>query len=275
MIMTRIILTLGIIGLVFSSAHIARAVEWELPLNPVCCSAGYTVYGDEQPVEKDGTCVVEVDSILLTEGGANIQYTPKDSRYDWSFGLYRLFSFVVPKEFEESVNYIGLQIQKARYHVFLNEEFRKALERVMAVKNEAEWKALFPSSARCDENNLNTNCMAERLMCSYEKYQGVMFEMLRDTDVSHLTRGNLQLGQVLPVDMSFKQSVLEEASVVSKAFDTSIALYHEVLKSYRLHLQYKDLVSSLVKVRNWTGYVKNLFGCFPGKLVGTASTKCQ
>ena len=279
--MDRKVVSIGaVVGMVWSLVlPTAQAAQWQLPLNPVCCSARHEVYGSEQPEWTDGVggaCVVDMDLALLDTGGANITDTSTTVHYDWpGGGLFRLFNFTVPKELRESINFIGLQLQKAQYHVYLNEVFRIALARVTGVKSEQEWQKLFAPKPVCNSQNFTTNCVAERLMCSYEKYQGVMFEMLRDKDLSHLTRTRTDLAIILADDMSFKKSVLEEANIVNKAFDTAIAVYQEVLESYRLHLQYKDIVSSLVKARSWTGYLRGLFACLPNKLLGKGTTKCE
>jgi hypothetical protein len=263
-----------------------KAETWEIPVSGLCCTKQYDVYGKEKPVKEGDSCFVRVEAYTEDRDEEYNEwregFSKDDSRlleedaFDLPFGLWTLVFDKIPTVWAGTKSYLAFWMDRGVYHAFLAEEYQKVVSKVMSIKDADEYEAINASNPSCVASDVNTNCVAERLLCSYEKYQGVLYEVYNDQDVSSLAgQAHLQRQDIFGQFEALKREVVEDSYYARKALETSLAVYHQLVKTYRVHLVYKDFIVALVASRNWTTYMANLFTCWPNKLVGTATTRCN
>ncbi|MDF2379669.1 MAG: hypothetical protein P1V18_05660 [Candidatus Gracilibacteria bacterium] len=162
-----------------------------------------------------------------------------------------------------------------QYHTFLDEEFASALSTMMFYESSEKLnKLLLSYEGECRGANPKPECVAQRLLCSHEKYGQVLFyEASQNVVNDQEAAGDIQ--KLLQTVQKRDQALLEEAHHAERAIETALAVYDQFFQSYRLHLRLKEMVQNLVKIKDWTGYLRTLVGCFPNKFVGVATTKCN
>lgn len=162
-----------------------------------------------------------------------------------------------------------------QYHAFMDEEFAEAISMVTEYETSDELnEKLNVYDGFCRGKNPKPECVAQRLLCSHEKYGQVLyFEAGQNVVNSREAAGDIQ--RLLQVVQERDQALLEEAHHAERALETSVAVYDQFFQTYRLHLRLKEMVQSLLKVKIWTGHLRTLMGCFPNKFVGVATTKCN
>jgi hypothetical protein len=294
--------------LFFITSPFAFADIWTIPVNGVCCTNNHELYIGKRANMSEGYCSVDVDlgDLEIYEG---IDIKDASSR-SYSFqGKASAYNFSVPRVQQGSAIYVGWRTHRSRYHAYLNDAYATALQTIMSAQTDDKYKERLAADKSCsgftaslDPSkssgvNYTPSCMAERLLCSFELYQGVLDTSSLSDDVSHYFTPAFDLvpeGQVDPeggnatsfdklTDIASvysevakeKRALLEEALYTRMAFEQTLDLYHQFLKGFRLHLQYKGIIQAFVKSRTWTDYFSQMLGCLPGKLVGTATTECN
>lgn len=272
------------VSLIVNTVSFAFAVPVEIPVNSLCCTQTYEVYGDEQPrmINRDECSIlVEMDEQEFDEEPtAPSPLTPLDS---FSTGLESALS-PIQALFEQLEVKKGL-VDLARnifkghtelYHEFMDEEiFGKMISQVSEFEtSEALEEYLKDAEGECDADNPQPYCVIERAMCSYEKYAGVLFYQT-GKNVSGAALQSSDLQTVLVTLQERDASLYREVVHSQQALDTAIGVYSQFYQTYRLHLRFKEVIDSLVKVRNLTAVMNTLVGCIPNKFVGVATTKCD
>jgi hypothetical protein len=111
-------------------------------------------------------------------------------------------------------------------------------------------------------------------MCSYEKYTKVLFHQTGQ-NISAQTSNTSDIQSLIGLIQERDLALYQEVVHSQQAIDTAIAVYSQFYQTYTLHLRFKDVIESLVKVRNMTSFMRTLVGCIPNKFVGVATTKCN
>lgn len=264
------------------SSHVVLAAPVDIELNNVCCQREYKVYGDEQPEMKSGQCVVtvEVDTLSTQEVSASGETGLSDGFSSAGQSLVSplatLFSKIRLKKNLLDLARVVFEGHTEKYHAFLDQEvFGKMIAKVSELESsEAFQKFLQDQGGECSSENPQPECLAERALCSYEKYTGVLFHESGQTLVDNALQTQ-DLQTILSVLQQRDQSLVEEAQQSEQALDTALAVYSQFFQTYRLHLRFKEVIAALVKVRNTTAFMNTLVGCIPNKFVGIATTKCN
>ena len=280
--------------IVLSLVPQAWAAPVTLDVHPDCCGRQYTVYGDDQPEGNvtfdpasghyQGDCTVTVDlnpvdaspeepsSGLLgsVSGFADSVSAPFQALVEASGVKKALLELASPVYFAHT----------RVYHAFLDEEiFEPMIELVADFEDSEQWASYLEGLGdECTADNPKPECVAERALCSYEKYVGVLFYQAGQTLLESspgIDVSNAEIGQLLGVLQQRDQALMEEARHVHEAMETAMLVYQQYYETYRLHLGFRKVIESLVQVRNMTSYMRELVGCVPGKFVGAATTKCN
>jgi len=263
------------------------AAPVEIPVNAVCCEKSYEVYGDGQPrlVGQDCSVQVDLDPAFDQEELAEGPLEPSplgllDGLSTAAESVLSPFEALFEQlEIKRSLLSLARNIFKGHtelYHEFLDEEvFGKAVSQVSEWETSEELEAfLKDSEGECDGDNPQPYCVIERAMCSYEKYTGVLFQQTGQS-ITNQAFNSADLQTVLTTLQERDAALYREAIHSQQALDTAIAVYSQFYQTYRLHLRFKEVIDSLVKVRNLTAVMRTLVGCIPNKFVGVATTKCN
>lgn len=226
----------------------AFAAQVDIEVDCLCLDSSYEVYGDEQPsnavktTDSDGnaTCRMRVRSDSITD------HTEK-------------------------------------YHAFMDEKiFAPMIAKISKIQTSEDMLKLLgqleEKKGTCDSENPLPNCVAERALCSYEKYSRVLFQQSGQPALNNvdITSPNDQDVQTIMTSIQNRdQALFQEAVNSEQALDTAMAVYSQFFETYRLHLRFKEVIAALVKVRNVTSFLRQLVGCIPNKFVGVATTKCN
>lgn len=278
--------------MMFFSVSSAEAAPVTIPVHPDCCGRYYSVYGEDQPVGSvtwdsdsghfQGDCAVTVDL-------APVDATPEDPG---SQGSLSGFAESISAPFQGLLEASG--VKKALmelaspvyfdhtrlYHAFLDEEvFEPMIELVSDFESSEEIDGYVSGLPEgCSADNPKPECLSERVLCSYEKYVGVLFHVSGQTLLNSSPGADVsdaEIGQLIGTLQQRDRALMEEARHVHEALDTALLVYQQFYETYRLHLGFKKVIESLVHVRNMTSYMRELVGCVPGKFVGAATTKCN
>lgn len=275
-------------GLVMvDSVSLVLAAPVEIPVDAVCCKNSYQVYGDEQPRPVGQDCSVQVDldpafdkEDLQGEPFESSPLSPLDSLSTAASSAISPFQALFEQlEVKRGLVSLARNIFKGHtelYHEFLDEEiFGNAVSQVSEWETSEELETfLKDSDGECDGDNPQPYCVIERAMCSYEKYTGVLFHQTGQS-ITNEAFNSADLQTVLTTLQERDAALYREAIHSQEALDTAIAVYSQFYQTYRLHLRFKEVIDSLVKVRNLTAVMRTLVGCIPNKFVGVATTKCD
>lgn len=273
---------LGVILALSLSSQAVLAAPVDIQLNNLCCEREYAVYGDEQPEMRSGQCVVtvEMDDQELQE-----PQEPNEVGLSDGFSsavesllspLSTLFSKLRVKKNLLDLARLVFEGHTEKYHAYLDKElFGKMISKVSEFETSETFQAfLEEEGGECSAANPQPECLAERALCSYEKYTGVLFHEAGQTLLDTASQSQ-DLQTILSILQQRDQSLVEEAQHSEQALDTALAVYSQFFQTYRLHLRFKEVIASLVKVRNTTSFMNTLVGCIPNKFVGIATTKCN
>lgn len=264
------------------SSQAVLAAPIDIQLNNVCCEREYTVYGDEQPEMRSGECVVtvEMEEQELQEPQASDEVGLADGFSSAGESLLSplstLFSKLRVKKNLLDLARLVFEGHTEQYHAYLDKElFGKMISKVSEFETSETFQVfLDEEGGECSAVNPQPECLAERALCSYEKYTGVLFHEAGQTLLDTAAQSQ-DLQTILSILQQRDQSLVEEAQHSEQALDTALAVYSQFFQTYRLHLRFKEVIASLVKVRNTTSFMNTLVGCIPNKFVGIATTKCN
>ena len=265
-----------------STVHSVLAAPIDIQLNNACCEREYAVYGDEQPEMKSGECVVtvEVDEPAVDQAQETDEIGLADGFSSAGESLLSplstLFSKLRVKKNLLVLARLVFEAHTEQYHAFLDKEvFGKMIAKVSELETSEDLQAfLDEQEGECSSENPQPECLAERALCSYEKYTGVLFHEAGQTLLDTAAQSQ-DLQTILSILQQRDQSLVEEAQHSEQALDTALAVYSQFFQTYRLHLRFKEVIAALVKVRNTTAFMNTLVGCIPNKFVGVATTKCN
>lgn len=285
----------------FSPLEVSHAQQSSvlIPLDPVCCTKRYQVYGDEQPSFdfNNENCAVAVSieqqniqtSVGKEEGlGAAVSGEAiEDLNTGYLSGLETagkslgsLFQVMAPQlsEVKRSLKVLAgslFDTHTSQYHEFMDRLFAESIRSVTQYESSKQLNdELAKYEGECRGNNPKPECVAERALCSQEKYGQVLFYSSGQSLVNDAS-SSLDVQQLLSAVQARDQALVEEAQQAEQALETAISVYNQFYQSYRLHLSLKELVQNLLKIKNWTASLRTLVGCFPNKFIGVATTKCN
>lgn len=231
-----------ILALLMLSHSVGLVQALSVPLDEMCCREKVRIY-DESGEETEG--------LLPTGSGSNCRSEVDLDKFD----------------FDD---------HKSAYHTFLDEQlFARALSKVSSFeKSQDLLDYLQAFDGKCQSGNHSPDCLSERVLCSYEKYGKTLFDMsgqpLANEAIS--TQNTDQLLQVL---QERQAEIFQEATAAEQALDSALTIYSQFFETYRIHLSLKNLIDSLVRVRNLSAFLRQLVNCFPNKFGGVSTTKCN
>ena len=285
-----LIISVALISQPIALVH-AQSRQVTIELAPICCSAPYPVYGDEQPAYEAGLpkdrarCLVNVrlneDLEALSQSAETDSSEPTFlSGLDTAGESLGSFFSPVVEGFKSIIQKLSSDIydhHTTAYHTFMDQLFATAFQQMTQfdTADKLEEK-LATYEGQCRGENPKPECLAERALCSQEKYGQVLFNAAGQDLSNRLeAQGGEELENVLQIIQSRDEALVDEAIQVEQALDTSLAVYNQFYQTYRLHLRFKELVVRLLTIRDWTTALHTLVGCWPNKFVGVATTKCN
>ena len=280
----------------FASAFVmpVQAEEVQIPVDCLCVEKGYEVYGDEQPEQRRSRnsegeltqeCFVTVDIDPLVseedlEEGPDGSFADPTPLSSLASPLEVLFEQSRIKEPFVALAEAVFKGHTQQYHQYMDEEVFGKVVAFMSGFDDSDSleQYLSEQGGQCEDSGSSPNpkpeCVAEKALCSYEKYVGVLFEQTGQS-IAQDAVGTEDTGQLLAALQNRDQALLNEAQQTQQALDTALAVYSQFFQTYRLHLQLKELIVHLSRVRDMTGFWSQLVGCIPHKFVGVATTKCN
>lgn len=167
---------------------------------------------------------------------------------------------------------------RSSYHDAMNDMFNDKMEKLSEIMEKEKFYDDINFAAPLDEDactnsNVSSYCVSMEALDLYMIYLDTLAEMKGQLAVRD--EGDYLIGEAYEKVSTRNRSISIEVEEAREALEATVSAYNEYRLAYPMHIQYEEIIDSLLKYRAALDVIRKRVRKFPGKFIDATSVFCN